>query len=347
MALRWIDSFESYGTVVGNSSVGLLNKYTTNFGSAGSFTIQSGRVGGKSIRISSSITALTPAFAAQNTWIVGFGLYHDQFTTSTPVFLLIQDGATIQCSVTLSGTGELQFWRGNAGALLGTTSGAKIKCGVWQYIEVKVKISTTVGTVDIHVNGVSVLSLTAQNTDNGGTAQATKFALQSSPASVDHTTFDDFYVCDNTGSNNTTFLGPQKVTMIAPTGDHGTNQFAATGAGTTHADRVKENPHDSSTTYVSDTVSTDTEEWDYADTGSEVTSIKGVQVNTVMETDSASAFSVKNHVKSVATSSDDAGTAGINGTYATASFLQETDPNTAALWTKSGLDAALFGVKMV
>ena len=138
--------------------------------------------------------------------------------------------------------------------------------------------------------------------------------------------FDDYYVCDNTGSNNNDFLGPQKVSMILPTGDHGTNQWSATGTGTTHADRVKQNPHDSNTTYVSDSTSGNTEEWDYANTPSDLTSIKGVQVNTVFETDSGSAFSVKNHVNSGGTTSDDAGKAGVNGAYSNLSYCLETDP---------------------
>lgn len=348
--LRWIDSFESYGTSIGSNSVGLFNKYTSNFGDATSFTVRAGRGTGKSIRIASSITMITPTFTAQDTWIIGFGMYHDQVTTSQPVPLLIRDGTTVQCSVALSVTGELQFYRGSAsagGTLLFTTSGAKIRCGIWQYIEVKVKINNSTGTIDIRVNGVSVLSQTGVNTRNGAANQATNFALQSSPAAADHTTVDDLYVCDNTGSNNTTFLGPQKGTMIAPTGDNGTNQWTATGAGTSHADRVKENPHDTNTTYLSDTVSGHIEEFDYANTGSEITSIKGVQVNTVFETDSASAFSVKNRVNSGGTTSEDAGAAGTNGTYKTTAFLQETDPNTSALWTKTNLDASLFGINLV
>lgn len=352
MALKWLDGFESYGTVVGNNPKGLFNKYTSNFASDDtSYTLQTGRGGGKAIRIAGSTTINTPVFTAQDTWTIGFGLFHDRLASSQPVILIVKDSTTAQCSVALSVTGELQFYRGSAsagGTLLFTTSGAKIRCGVWQYIEVKVKINNTTGTIDIHVNGVSVLSQTSVNTRNGAANQATNFALQSSPAAADHTTFDDFYVCDNQGSNNTTFLGPQKVTIIFPTGDHGTNQWTTSGAGTTHADRVKENPHDASTTYVTDTVSGNTEEWDYADSGSEITSIKGIMLNTVFETDSAGAFSVKAHASSGGTVSDDAGTAGTNGTYKNPSpFLLETDPNTSALWTKTNLDAAIFGVKVV
>jgi hypothetical protein len=110
---------------------------------------------------------------------------------------------------------------------------------------------------------------------------------------------------------------------------------------------VNETPPNGNTSYDSDSTSGHTEEWDYANTGSEISSIKGIQVNSVFETDSASAFSLKNHINSGGTSSDDAGTAGVNGTYNTVGFVAEVDPNTSSLWTKTNLDAALFGVKTV
>lgn len=346
MALKWIDGFESYGTTVGNSATGFApSKYSSGIGS---FTIRAGRVAGKAISFSGFAQAITPSFTAQDTWTVGFGLLYMSLGSEQEIFRW-RDSTTVQCSLTILPNGELAFWRGTFGinVKLGTTSGAKLKAGVWSYVEVKVKVHNTTGTVDIHVNGSSVLSLSSQNTRQGSNNQATNFIMLGSSTGADRVTFDDLYICDNQGSNNTTFLSPQKVTMIAPTGDNGTNQWSPTGAGTTHADRVKENPHDSNTTYLSETVSGNTEEFDYANTGSEVASIKGVQQNTVFETDDASPFSVNNHVKSGATTLDDGGAAGTNGTYTTSPFLVETDPNTSALWTKSNLDAALFGVKLV
>lgn len=338
--LRWIDGFESYGTTNGNTAVGALNKYTN---SLGTLTVRAGRLAGHSLSGNSSVVLTTPAFTANDIWFVGFAYYYIKTTNiEEPVFQLI-DGSTVQCTVNLQCNGELQARKGSGGTSLGFTTGARIRAGTWNYIEIKIKVHASAGTVDIKVNGVNVMALTGKNTDQHASAQATAVALCGA-SSNNQSTFDDFYVLDNTGSNNNTFLGPQKATMILATGDHGTNQWTP-NSGSNHFDRVNENPHDSSTSYISDLLTGDTEEFDYANTGSEVTAIKGVMVNTVFETDSVVALSVKNHVNSGGTSSDDAGTAGTNGTYKTASFLVETDPNIAALWTKTNLDAALFGVK--
>jgi hypothetical protein len=352
MALKWLDGFESYGTVVGNNVTIMLGsprlKYLSDFGGNSNAQIEPGRLGGKSVQVG-GVTLETPDFTAQTTWTTGFGFYFENRTVSQQIFLW-KDTTTKQCSLSFEMNGELKFFRGDStggGTGLATSSGANLRSGSWNYIEVKVTIHNSTGTVDIKVNGVSVLSASGLNNRAGSNNQATRLCLHGSSNGGNNFRFDDWYVCDNQGSDNNTFLGPQKVSMILPTGDHGTNQWAATGAGSTHADRVKENPADSNTTYVSDAVSGDTEEWDYADTPSDLTSIKGIQVNTVFETDSATAFSLKNHVKSGGTSSDDAGAAGTNGTYTQTCFCLEQDPNTSALWTKANLDAALFGVKTV
>lgn len=342
MALRWIDGFESYGVTNGNTVVGINGKWPTSNADS-NFHVQAGRIAGRSCKLNGFNGFTTPAFSSNDTWVVGFGFMQTTYTGANQIFQFY-DSTTVQVEIEIRPYGELKAYRGpNETNGISESAGANLKPNIWAYIEVKVKIHPTAGTLDIHVNGASVLSLTGLNTRQSANSSADRITFVG--GLNDNTFLDDLYVLDNTGSNNTTFLGPQKITAIFPTGDHGTNQWAATGAGTTHADRVKENPHDSSTTYLSDATSGDTEEFDYADTGSEVTSIKGVQVNTVFETDSGSAFSVKNHVSSGGTSSDDAGTAGTNGTYTTAVRVLETDPNTSALWTKTNLDAALFGVK--
>lgn len=339
--LRWIDGFESYGVTNGNTAIGALNKYTN---ALGTITVRAGRLAGHSISLNSSAVLTTPAFTASDTFTVGFAYYYEKMSNiEEPVFQLI-DGSTVQCSLYLDPNGELRIYRSLAGTSLGFTTGARIRSGVWNYIEIKIKVSTTVGTVDIHINGISVLSLSSVNTDQHTSSQATAVALCGA-TSTNTSTFDDFYVLDKSGSNNTTFLGPQKVTTVFPTSDAGTNQWGSIGAGFTHAAQVNENPNDGNLSYLVDSTSGHTEELNYVATGSEVTTIKGIQMNTIFDTDSGAAFSVKNHVNSGGTSSDDAGTAGTNGTYVTAARLVETDPHTSALWTKTNLDASLFGVK--
>lgn len=346
MALRWIDGFETYGVTSGTSSTGPNGKYTTGSSSDSSFTIKAGRLAGDiSLQFGGGAFLNTPTFGNDTTWTVGFGYKQDQYTNEQEIFQF-RDGTSVQCSVTVTQFGELKVYRGASFSLLGTTSGAAIQAGVWFHVEVKITFNGSTGTVDVHVNGVSVLSLTGKNTANSGNNRANNFRMEGNLNASDHGYFDDLYILDSTGSNNTTFLGPLKITAVFPNSDNGTNQWTTNGTGSHHYDRVNDNPPDKNTSYLSDTVSGDLDIWGKQATVASMSNIRGVQQNTMFETDSGTAFSVIQRLVSGATTSDDAGTAGTNGTYTQAARVLETDPNTSALWTQSNLDTATIGIKV-
>jgi hypothetical protein len=345
MALRWIDGFETYGVTSGNTSTGPNGKYTTGSSSDSSFTIKSGRLSGDiSLQFGGGAFLNTPTFGNDATWTVGFGYKQDQYTNEQEIFQW-RDSTSVQCSLTVTQFGELKVYRGSSFSLLGTTSGAGIQAGVWFHVEVKITFNGSTGTVDIHVNGNSVLALTGKNTANSGNNRANNFRMEGNLNSTDHGYFDDLYILDSTGSNNTTFLGPLKVTAVLPSSDGGTLQWTP-NSGSTHYSRVNDNPPDKNTSYLSDSTSGDVDIWNKLATAASIASIRGIQQNTMFETDSASAFSVIQRLVSGATTSDDGGTAGTNGTYTQAARVLETDPNTGSLWTQSNLDSATIGIKV-
>jgi hypothetical protein len=84
--------------------------------------------------------------------------------------LNIRSGNRGQIIFTLEDNGTIMAWRGeNPGTSdpgliwLGTTSEA-LEPGVWYYLEFKVLINQTVGTVDIRINGVNKLALSGIDT---------------------------------------------------------------------------------------------------------------------------------------------------------------------------------------
>ena len=119
------------------------------------YAVRAGRLGGHSLQVGGNFATQTPDFTAQDTWIVGFGLLFQAITggSGTQQIFRWQDGATLQCSLSIENNGELKFWRGDStggGVLLATSSGAKLRGNVWTYIEVKVKIHNSTGIVDKH-----------------------------------------------------------------------------------------------------------------------------------------------------------------------------------------------------
>jgi hypothetical protein len=76
-------------------------------------------------------------------------------------------GATIHDELRVQNTGALRFFR--SGTLLAQSADGIVAINTWYYIEASVKLSDTVGTVNIKVNGTSVASAGPVDTKNAGT----------------------------------------------------------------------------------------------------------------------------------------------------------------------------------
>ena len=347
MAVKFIEGFEAYGTTNGNAPVGLQSKYV-NASADSAFTVQAGRLGGKSVRTGVGAFFAPPRFGDQGTVVIGFAFYVDTFSAAQQVLVKFWDdtytfGRNTQITVQVHTDGKLKVYRGSElGTLLGTTS-TGLTASTWVYIEIKVKIHSSTGTVDIKFDGSSVLSLSSQNTSQTGNAYCQSLVVYGSNNGADHSTFDDLYILDTTGSVNTDFLGPQRVVLLKPSGDVGTNQFM-TSSGSNHYDRVNENPHDSDSTYLEDSTTGHLELFDYDDING-ISSVSALQINTVAKLTDANQFSVKNSIKSGGTTSDDTAQA-VGTDYQTKARCVETDPNTSAAWTVPNVNAAQFGFKV-
>lgn len=343
MAVKFIDGFEAYGATNGNNVTGLQAKWG-NAQPDSNFTIQAGRTGGKCVRCGLGKYFTSPNIGNQGTIIVGFGFYQDAFQTAQDI-LYFFDSATKQITVAIQTSGAMKVYRGSSlGTLLGTTSGTNVSASTWVYVEIKIKFHGSTGTVDVHFDGTSVLSLTGQNTSQSGNAQASQVQFIGSNNGADHTQFDDLYICDTTGSVNTDFLGAQKIVLVQPSGDAGTNQFT-TSSGSTHYNRVSDNPDDADSTYLEDSTSGHQELFNYGAIAGLAT-VTALQINTVARLTDTTPVSVKNSIKSGATSSDDTAQT-VSGTdYQTKVRCVETDPNTGAAWTVPNVNAATFGFKV-
>jgi len=104
----------------------------------------------------------------------------------------------------------------SADTLLGTSSGHTIESTTWYYIEVKVVIHDSAGSVVIKVDGSEVLNLSGIDTQNGSNAYAG--AVKVELLYNNQTWFDDFYLLDASGSKNNDFLGDVRIEVLRPNG---------------------------------------------------------------------------------------------------------------------------------
>lgn len=346
MSLLWIEGFEGFGTSNGSAVSGMSLKYPTA-GADSNFTLRAGRVSGHSIETSNTILNnhfQTPSFTSMATVIIGFAFKQAAYN-ATYDLLSIRDSTVVHMTLrNVSSTGEWRAMRAGTTQLGSDTSGAAVSAGSWAYVEVKCTISDAAGVFELYVNGIQYLNLTSQDTRNAGNSTCDNFRWTGSTNASDDTTLDDIYICDSSGSDNNTFLGSQVVVGLLPAADTSAEDFTLSTGADSYA-LCDENPANGDTDYIESSTSGQATRFTYG-TLSGVTNVKGIQINTTCRETDANPFSIYNQVKSGATTSD--GTAqGIGSTsYVSKSRVVEQDPDTAALWTVSGINAAEFGVKV-
>ncbi len=129
---------------------------------------------------------------------------------------------------TFTASGRVQVYSGDAvgdpGTLLGASASPAITANAFWHIEAKATFSTTVGTIEIKVEGVTVLSLTGLNT---GIAQPYNVGWWNNHAV--QTYIKDFVQWDSSGSYNNDFLGSVQVYDLFTNSDVALN-WAPTGA---------------------------------------------------------------------------------------------------------------------
>jgi hypothetical protein len=336
MALLWVEGFETFGTTPGARPSPLYvvsRKYFTyNFEVFDDIVV--GRNGLGYYLNSTSSFLRTRNLTTDRTLITGAAIKITLSESTSTIFYFYQNtGQGMRVSYT--GDGELAVY--NRADLKSKTVGLGLAPGTWYHIQFKVYCDQTVGTYELKVNGVTVLSDTGVDTQYD-TDYDHHSAAQVGPGAA-NIKVDDWYICDGSGSSNNDFLGDMAVETIYPTSDSSVTWTPDTGG--TNYTQVNEVVVDDAD-YVEATTGKDL--YGY---GSLVTSnlIKGLMVSTDAELTSATAFSLKNVVSSSSTESTVQHDA-IGVGASSLSSIFETDPNTAAAWLYGNVNSALFGVEV-
>jgi hypothetical protein len=158
--------------------------------------------------------------------------------------------------------------------------------------------------------------------------------------------YDDFYVLNTSGSPND-FLGPRHIYTIFPSAAGDSTQFTPNTGSNFQA--VDDNGHDGNTTYIQSNVENNKDLYQFGDLSGTVTDITAAAVYGIVTKTDVSAFDFIGVAKSNGDEADAAADL-VNpssaGTYEAAAGFFLTDPDTAAAWTQSGINAAQFGLKV-
>lgn len=254
-----------------------------------------------------------------------------------------RENATVHVSLHVNASGALLVYRGALTTLLGTAP-AVYTAGNWKWVQIKVVIHDTTGSVEIRdASGTVLLALTGIDTRNGGSGFCNTIAMGSANAIGCY--HDDLHVWDSTGSICNTFTNDTRVDHEVATGAGNSAQFTASAGANWEC--VDEQPVNT-TDYVESSTVGHKDTYAFGDIAHAPPSIFAVVVTAFGIKSDAGARSLKTVVRSGGTDyADAAGTTLEEGSYKRAVSVRETDPNTAAAWTVSGVNAAEFGFENV
>ena len=347
MALLWIEGFEGYGATVANACSGMGARYYGLGSITGTFYVNTGRVTGYSGDATNSGATpyfITPPLTTDRTLVVGGGFYGYQYNPASPGSHTISfyDNSTLGISVQFSTTGTSSSTitvKMGATTLL-TFTDIFFLITTWYYFEVKVYCHATAGSVEVRVNGATVISLTDIDTKAG---------IHDYNNVINYWTYrsrvDDVYICDGSGSAVNDFQGTCRVLGLFPNGDTSTIQWTPS-TGVTHYNLVDENPA-SATDYVSSNTQQQVDLYGYPQLVGSTGSILGIQINSQVNVATGASTIIESPIVSNGVTEIGPDTLITSTSYWDARHISMTDPNTGLPWTADGLAAAQIGIKIM
>jgi len=326
MSIVWVDGFDLYHS----SNLPLSTRYALNL----SPSLQTGRFSGQCLQCSSTNDIANLSLpSATDTITLGMALRIDGSQGGLTKFVEFKNSGSVIFTLAYNAsTGTLAVYRGDNSNLLG--SSPVFPTTTWQYVELSVTRNGSTGTVDLKIDGASVLSLTGQNT---GSSAIDNISLRGLGG---NTKFDDLYVV-----NSITSLGECRVTTLVPNADTADKDWAA-NSGSNNYDRVNQAPADGDTTYISSSNVGDIDLYDMGALGFTPAQIHAVQTAIVARKDDATLRQVRAKLKSGSTTAD-GGDHTLGTSYNTFRELLTQDPDTSAAWSASGVNAVQVGVELV
>jgi len=304
-------------------------------------SVVAGRFAGQGLRTNSSVpSCYSKALpASYSTLIVGFAFLPT--TTDARDVLSLRNGTTAVVKVATVVVGGVPVVRlVNASGTTLATGTTGVPANAWTYIELKVVVSATVGTVEVRLNGASA-------------AECSGTGLNTGALDIDNigvwwvvtclNTYDDIYVVDTSGSAPTnTWLGEVRVSTLIPNGN-GANT-AWTGAYTDWDDITSA---DDDTTYVSSSTPGDRETSTLTDLSAATSTVFAVQTNLVARKDDAGTRTIAPVVVIGGTPYDGTTTAALSSSYLDYTQLYDRLAPDGNVWDVTKVNAMETGVKEI
>ena len=337
MALLFMEGFDYVG-----SSAAYINKKWDG-GNCNSVATSGARTGAGAGKLSYN-DFLGKSLPAGDVFVIGFAIrFPLSMGSYNDLVYWRENGAAVNhVTVSVDGSGYIVVKRDTT--VLATSTSSLFMIGSWYYLEIKVVIHDTTGSVEVRVDTVPVAfsaSLTNVDTRNGGTGNVNYVMLN---GHFNDIWFDDLYVCDDSGSVNNNFLGICAVETLLPQTGAGTHQDFTPSTGTDHGAMVDEIPPDDDATYNASTTVGHQDSYNYPSLALTGT-ILGLQASIFPRKTDVGARTVAPIVRTGGTTTPGATVAPLT-IYKYFPQMWESKPAGGA-WTEAEINALEVGMKIV
>ncbi len=359
MAGIFYDGFDHYATA------DIATKWTqrTVLSGVGPVIGATGRRGGGALRMATTTfgygdsVRITPSSPVPSgaTCVVGFAFRHVNAFATNNNNTTEDSGSnsSASCLVSIRKVGGTHVWfRINANgtisafhstSLLGTTSVALTQ-NVYQYLEFKVLIHASAGTITVRLNGSAVLTLTGQVSQTGGSStwDEIKLGTYGSDTVVFATVdYDDLYLLDGSGSVNNDFLGDVRVDAVYPNAAGNSSQFTRS-AGSDQWAGIDETAPNADTDYNETATATNRDTLNFPNAPVAGATIFGIQASASVKKTDAGGAGLK-LVTRISGTDYDGTEVGLGTAYTYVRQIWDVKPSDSTAWTDSAFNAAEFG----
>lgn len=277
--------------------------------------------------------------SAATKW-VAFHFRLESLPASDVALVIFRESTTTHTDIRVTAAGAIRATR--AGTSLGISSTGLITTNTWYWLAVQVTIDNSAGVVSVSLNNSSILSLTSQDTQNGGTAAITNIQINS--VSSGNNDWDNLAMGDTTGSAPTNAMPTEewRINTQLPSGAGSSAQF--TPSASTNQSNVDDATSDGDSTYNSSTTAGHVDLFAIANFDAGV--VRAVQTNIAARRDDAGPREIREKCRSDGANYNGS-TQAITGSYVVYREIRHVDPDTSAAWASAALDAAEFGYELV
>lgn len=340
MALLLIEGFEQYS--IGDSPELQRGGWSSNTTINNTFfTLKAGRhSGGQAVELSLNAGNLFHAFAENATVTVGFAYRMVDSGPLGQTIISLRNNLFDHLALVITAAGELRLNRGTT--QIDITSGLGLSVGIWYYFEIDCTIDNSTGAYDVHVDGVQVFTDSGVDTQNGAVAQVDNIELFGNTA-IDPE-YDDIYVLDDAGADNTGLLGDCRVETVFPDADGNETDF--TPLSSTNVSNVDDGvTPDDDTSYNSSSTATDRDLYGFAALSGNVGTVFGVDVKLLVRKEDAGFREIRTIARSNVTEVE-SGNLTLGVDYIYKNNIYENDPDGGGNWDEAAVNAAQFGIDL-